>query len=383
MRLVHIVAGLALATAMATPTPATAAAPQPCAGVKQITDTNDGHHNGTDLRAGWFSEANGKLQAVIEVAFGAWEPQHDDDTAVAGYALTWEVGGVRRYVRVEAPKPGRGEVRFDHGTWTRAAGFVSAGTTSAELISGAGGTATIDVPAAAGGPAGTVLARPLALTYDGTPTNEPHWVDRAPGGETPDGTEYGADFVVGTCGGPGPIDPSPGLPPITTTAVALSAPKTITGGGTRTVTGRVFPARGGVAVALQATAARTTTRRLTTTADGSFSARIAIGETTRLRAVAEGLSSQTLTTTVRSVVTMTVRGLRGGGSLITGRVRPNLPGRVLLLRTTSPVPTKRVTPRKGAFRMRLRHPRPGRYQVVFVPTGDRAERSTSKTGVIR
>ena len=48
------------------------------------------------------------------------------------------------------------------------------------------GTVTLDVPAVA---AGTVLARPFVLTYDGERRRRPHWVDRAPGGVTPDGTD--------------------------------------------------------------------------------------------------------------------------------------------------------------------------------------------------
>jgi len=37
----------------------------------------------------------------------------------------------------------------------------------------------------------------------------------------------------------------------------------------------------------------------------------------------------------------------------------------------------------STFRFRLRNPSSGRYQVVYIPSGARAERSTSNTGVIR
>jgi membrane-bound lytic murein transglycosylase B len=43
----------------------------------------------------------------------------------------------------------------------------------------------------------------------------------------------------------------------------------------------------------------------------------------------------------------------------------------------------RTTAQGGRFTLRLKHPRPGRYQAIFIPTGERAERSTSNTGVIR
>jgi hypothetical protein len=62
-------------------------------------------------------------------------------------------------------------------------------------------------------------------------------------------------------------------------------------------------------------------------------------------------------------------------------VRPALPGRVLLLRRGAVKPTTTVKPRDGRFRVRIA--RPGRYQAVSIPSGKRAERSTSNTGVIR
>ena len=66
---------------------------------------------------------------------------------------------------------------------------------------------------ATGAVPGAILARPFVLTYDGIDGVEPHWVDRAPGGVTPDGIEFGADYVVGglsgSGGGAGSVSPGP------------------------------------------------------------------------------------------------------------------------------------------------------------------------------
>lgn len=383
-------AGVAASTLASAP-PASAAAPAPCDGGKQITDVaRDGHHDNTDVLSAWLSERAGRLQAVVEVRQGRREPAHDDSDA-ASFALLFESGGQWRYVRAEAPLGAA--TRYDHGTWTRSGGFASAGATSGETVTGEKGTVTIDVPGVA---AGAVLGRPFVLTYDGGPEPDRHWVDRAPGGTTPDGTEFGADHVAGACaatagggssapsgpGGPGGSAPGGGGA-VRTTAVALDARRRLTGGGTLTVSGRVVPARGGVPVELTTGARRATVRRLTTAGDGTFSARVPIGETSRLRAVAEGIGSESRIVTVRSTVSLTVRRTRGGGATLNGRVSPRLPGRILLLRGASVRPTATTTARQGRFRLRLKRARPGRYQAVFVPSGNRAERSTSKSGVLR
>ena len=178
--------------------PAAAAIPPPC-GAAQITDAaGDGHHDNTDVTAAWLAEADGRLQAVIRPRAAVWEPVHDDSDA-AGFAFLYTAGGATRYVRAEAPRGA--PVRFDHGTWTLAGGFASDGPTAGEAVAGPGGAVAIDLPAV---PAGTVLARPFALTYDGATGTAPHWVDRAPGGVDPAGTEVGADFVAGSCAAPGP-----------------------------------------------------------------------------------------------------------------------------------------------------------------------------------
>ncbi len=375
------VLGAALAGSMTTPA---VAAPSPCGGVPEITDAiGDGHHNTTDVTTAWFSEQAG-LQAVIRPRTAAFGPAHEDSEA-AGFALLFEVDGVRRYVRAEAPRTGA--MRYDHGTWN-GSGFASSGPTTGTVESGAGGAVMIDVPGVA---AGTRLSRPFALTYDGEDApGVVHWVDRAPGGTSPAGTEFGADLVVGTCGlGTGSVAPAPGGigtgagTTVTPGGVTLRAPRRVTGAKTVRVTGSVRPAAGGVPVRLRVQAHRTTARTATTAGDGTFALRVPIGETTKLRATAGGLDSQTLTVTVRSTVRVQVRRAKSGGVIVTGTVRPKLPGRVLWLRDGAFSPSATTTATRGAFRLRLTHPRAGRYQAVFIPSGTRAERSTSNTGVIR
>jgi hypothetical protein len=343
--------------------------PAPCAGTQIIDPRGDGHHTNTDVTAAWLTESAGRLQAVVAVDNGLWAPAHPDSES-AGVALLYEIAGQTRYARVTtfpAALPA-----YDHGTW--AGGFVSAGATTGAVTSGAGGTVTLDLPAQ---PAGTVLARPFVLTFDGAEGGGPHWVDRAPGGIAPDEPAVGADFVVGSCtapptGGPGPL-----------TAVALSAPARRTGSGSVTVSGRVTPARAGVAVTVTAAARTTTTRTATTGADGSFSLVLRLSETTQVRAVAEGRGSQTLTVALRSRVRIKVRKRRSGTVVVSGTTSPKLTGRILWLRAGAVRPSARATARNGRFTLRLEHPRRGRYQAVFIPTGNRAERSTSNTGVIR
>ena len=363
----------AIAAVLVVATPASAAPPAPCGGVPQFTDPEgDGHHINTDVVGGWFSEAAGRLQAVIQVRQGIWEPAHDDSDA-AGFAFLFTTGGQVRYVRAEAP---RGAApRYDHGTWTSAGGFGSAGTTTGETVAGSRGSVTIDVPGVA---AGTILARPFALTYDGGPNPGQHWVDRGPGGVSPDGTEVGADYVAGSCGA---APPPGGSAPVT--AVQLTAPKRVTGGGRRTISGRVVPAQAGVPVVLTSRTKRSSQRNLTTAADGTFSVRLRMDETTRLRAEAGGIGSQTLTVVVKSKVRIKVRRLRDGDVKVTGRVWPDLPGKALLLRSDDVAARAKANARDGRFTFRFNHLRRGRYQVVFVPSRGRALRSTSNTGVLR
>ena len=372
----------AVAALAATAPSALAAPPPPCGGIVQISDpANDGHHPNTDVIAGWLSEANGRLQAVIQARTASWAPAHDDSDSAA-WALLFSIGGRTSYVRATGPRTG--VPTYDYGTWTGGGGFVSEGATTGETTTGSGGAVTIDVPAATGATPGMVMTGPFILTWDGATGAEPHWVDGAPGGVTPETTDRGADFVVGSCSAGGPVDPGGDGGPVRTTAVTLRAPRRLRGGGRALVSGRVTPARSGVRVAVSTTAGRrTATRRFTTAADGTFAGNVAVSETSRVRAVAEGIGSQTRTVRVFSRVRIKVRRLSGGAVLVTGTVRPRLPGRVLLLKTTDARPTKTARARKGRFRIRLERPRKGRYQAVYIPSGRRAERSTSNRGVIR
>src|SRR5436190_5820600 len=88
--------------------PTAAAAPAPCNGIAQIADARgDGHHANSDVLAGWFSEAGGRLQAVIQTDVGDWSPAHED-SASAGFAMLFAVGGQTSYVRLVAPQIGMG-----------------------------------------------------------------------------------------------------------------------------------------------------------------------------------------------------------------------------------------------------------------------------------
>jgi hypothetical protein len=360
---------------------AAAQAPPPCGGQPQISDaTGDGHHNTTDVLSAWFSEANGRLQAVIKVQAGNWFPDHPPGPAV--WAMLFNVGGQTRYVRAVATD--QPPVAFDYGVWS-SGNFVPAGPTNGALVGGPGGTATLDVPGQTGAVGGALLANPFVLTYD-----EDGLIDRAPGGNPPrpDSTEYGADYIVGSCGaggggggggGGGPGGGGPGG----VASVQLRAPVKRVGAGRVRVRGSIAPARGGVPVDLTVSAQRRVVKRLATRADGTFSTFVRLSQTSRLRATSGGLRSETRTVKMFSKTRITVQRMRDGGVLVRGRVSPRLPGRVLLLRTTAVKPSARTTARKGRFRFRLRNPRPGRYQAVFIPSKRRAERSTSNKGVIR
>jgi hypothetical protein len=373
------VAVLAVLVLAAFPTVAAGQAPPPCGGQPQISDpTGDGHHNTTDVLSAWFSEAAGRLQAVIRVQAGNWFPDHPPGPAQ--WALMFDVGGQTRYVRAVAPDPP--PVRFDYGTWGAPDVFTGAGPTVGALVGGPGGTATIDVPAQTGAVSGAVLTNPFVLTYDADGL-----IDRAPGGTTPGGTEYGADYVVGSCGAatpPGGGPPAPGGGGATgVSSVQLRAPTKRVGAGEVLVRGSIAPARAGVPVELTVTGRRALVRQLSTEADGTFSTSIRLSQTSRLRAVAGGLGSQVLTVRMFSKTRITVRRVRAGGVLVRGRVNPALPGRVLLLRASAVKPSARTFARKGRFKFRFNRIRPGRYQAVFIPSKGRAERSTSNKGVVR
>ncbi len=368
-----------LVVAVAAPV-ASAAAPQPCGGVPQISDVSgDGHHSSSDVLAAWFSEESGRLTATIKVRSATWEPEHEDaEENGSGFAMLFSLGGQTHYVRARAWPHGEKPLSYDYGTFAQGSWFSSAGTTEGDVVYAAfGGTVTIDVPEATGAVAGAKPAGPFVLTYDGITAGLPDWVDQAPGGTEPTDSARGADYVVGSCnavsGG--------------TVAVQLSAPASLRGAGKARVSGKVVPGRPGVAVDLgrRGKAGDSKILHLTSAADGGFSATVPVREVTRLSAVAEGISSQTLTVDVRSRTKIRVRRLRSGATLITGRLDPALPGRLLLLPIDEvrPRAVRRVHGRR--FRLRLGRGKlpPGRYQVVYIPLKNRAERSTSNAVTVR
>lgn len=421
------VVGLSAALcALGAATPARAAAPPPCGGSAHITDaTGDGHHQNTDVLQAWFGDTAGQLQAVVRLKAGVWEPAHEDARS-ASWAVLFRVGSTVRYVRGTATRGAA--VAYDHGTWAGGA-FSPVGPTTGELTTGPGGTITIAIPSATGAVPGAVLADPFVLTADGEDApGVTHWVDRAPGGTSPTEPAYGADLVVGSCGAasgggggtgggmPG-SDGAPGSGPATDatggsggtpggapgsgvadggsgggttgggtaglTSVLLRAPARVTGARQVRVSGRVTPARGGLIVSLRSTVGRVRVPNLVTKGDGTFSGLVTIPESTGLRAVVGGFGSQTRSIVVRPLVRITVRRLRSGAVLVTGVVRPALSGRVQLLRTSAITPTATAAVTRGRFRIRLPRPVRGRYQAFFTPSGDRAERATSNTGVLR
>ena len=190
----------ALAAFVALPaTTAVAAPPAPCNNAPQITDaTGDGHHAPTDVLSAWWSEANGRLQAVIKVSRGTPVAEHDEAADPGGgYAFVYIVGGETRYVRAIAAA--RAARRPTTTAPTRAVGgFTSAGPTTGAVESGERtGTVTIDVPAVARRHA--CSPRPFVDHLRRHQRRETTWVDHAPGGGCRPIRRVGADYVVGSC----------------------------------------------------------------------------------------------------------------------------------------------------------------------------------------
>ncbi|MEA2151174.1 MAG: hypothetical protein QOD69_3004 [Solirubrobacteraceae bacterium] len=363
-----------------------AQAPAPCNNAPQITDAvADGHHDGTDVLAGWLSEAGGGLQAVIEVRSGIWVAQHSDATVNgAGYAMLFTVGASTTYVRATAAPDGT--LAYDYGTYTGPSTFTTQGTaTTGSVVYAFPGTVTIDIPAALGATPGTVLGSPYVLTYDGIVAGVPTPVDHAPGGVLPDDPARGADYVVGSCVAAGAGAPgTPGAPgggPGNVTAVLLKAPKRLNGGGTATITGSVLPAQPGLDVTLSRRGASTAFSHVRTAANGTFTFKVPVREITEMRATAGGIASNTLTVDVATKLRVRVRRLRGGNVGIDGTYAPALPGKALLLGRFSAKPkaTRSIKGGRFSFRFsRARAPR-GSLQVVVVPSRGRAGRVTSNT----
>lgn len=386
-----VIAGVTISSfgaLVAWPSPVSAAEPPAaCTSGRTLTDpAGDGHHPNTDITAGWLTETGGRLQAVLQVTTASWAPAHDDSDS-ASFAFLFGVGGEIRFVRGEAPRTG--PIVFDAGTWTSAGGFVRTTTTTGTTTDpGTGGAIVIDVPASIA-PVGARLSGPFALTWDGASGGVPHWVDAAPGGTTPETVSAGADYVVGACGGA--LGPSPTIAPGTgaagstaLTAVSLTAPRKIIGARSITLRGTVSPATAGVPVRVVQTTKVGAAEWPTTTADdGAWSVTVRTKEQSTWRATAGGLGSSTETTRVVARVTASVRRTRSGGLVVTGTVSPQLPGRVLWLRTDAVTPSATTSAKSGRFTVRVARPRPGKYQALFLPSKSRAERGLSTRKTVR
>lgn len=367
-RLVRLLA-LAVAVASVASPAAEAAVPGPCDGVAQMPDaTGDGHHQPTDLEAAWLSEESGHVQAVVRVHLGTWAPQHGDALRVeAGYAVTFTVGGVRRYVRATVPEAGTGPSAYDYGTWTAAGGFASEGATTgwAEPVTYGPAALVIDVPTALV-PDGASLGDAFALTYDGVDGATYGWVDRAPGGTSPTEAAFGATFVVGACAASS-----------TTRTVRLSGPARVVGARRIVLRGSVIPGRAGVAVRV-ARGGRVVARTVSA-AGGRFSVAVMHRERSTYVATAEGVASAALPVAVTSRVRIAARRLASGAVDVRGWTSPALPGSALVLLDVGIVPSARRAVSGGRFVLSLRRLPPGRYQVVYIPAGGRADRATSNT----
>ena len=247
----------------------------------------------------------------------------------------------------------------------------SAGQVVRAVVEEGAGIVSIDIPAWFGATAGTVISSPFALTSDGELAGGGDWVDRAPGGASPDTADYGADVPVATCATTTDVGAT-GI-----TGVRLAGPRRLVGGGTAVLHGQVLGAAAGVPVALVATGTRTWTTSTATDDTGAFAASVPIGATTTIRATAGGLSSPTLTVVARSTVTRP----RGAvaGSTIAVRVAPALPGRAVITRPGGfePIAVGRV--RNGRVVVTLPASATGAARIVIIPDGGRAERGQSGT----
>ena len=366
---IALIAALALAAALPAGGNVVIAPPAPCSpGVVMNDAFGDGHHKPTDVLRAWLSEANGSLQAVIEVQLGTWVPEHDEPQVVGGYAFLFTVGGVTRFVRMSVDESN--VATFDYGTWTLAGGFVPEGVTTGDRDTNPVGSAAawITVPASLVAP-GAILTDTFVITYDGIISGVPTDVDQAPGGTHPNDPARGPDFIVGSCA-----------------VVSIAAPASLKGAKPRvTISGSVAPAAAGIPVAITRQGAGTLVTNTTTDALGNFAVQVPIRETTRIKATntANGIDSTTRTIIMRSVVTIRAIRLPNGRTRIRGTTSPWLPGRLQLIKTTAFVPVARKTIRGGAFSFTPRRLRPGRWQVIYTPSGGRAVRSISKAVRVR
>ena len=308
---IALIAALALAAALPAGGNVVIAPPAPCSpGVVMNDAFGDGHHKPTDVLRAWLSEANGRLQAVIEVQLGTWVPEHDEPQVVGGYAFLFTVGGVTRFVRMSVDESN--VATFDYGTWTLAGGFVPEGVTTGDRDTNPVGSAAawITVPASLVAP-GAILTDTFVITYDGIISGVPTDVDQAPGGTHPNDPARGPDFIVGSCA-----------------VVSIAAPASLKGAKPR-VTSRAASPRPPRAspwrsrARAQAPSSRTRPRTRSATSPSRCPSVRPRAQATN---TANGIDSTTRTIIMRSVVTIRAIRLPNGKTRIKGTTSPWLPG---------------------------------------------------------
>ena len=347
--------------------------PEECDPGVVINDpVGDGHHRPTDVTAGWLSEANGNLQAVIQVELGNWDAEHDESQVVAGYVFLFTKNGITRFVRLSVDE--FFDDTYDYGTYNPANAvdpFTKDGDTTGSIEPLVGtpnpgtGTAIINVPTSVANDT-DLLTNNFMLTYDGLLGAGPTWVDVAPGGDLPNEAQPGPSFTVGSC-----------------TAVSIMGPASVKGAKTVNISGHVEPEADDTPVTITRQGLTTLVTTTQTDEHGAYSVQVPVRETTKIRATANGIDSQTRTITVRSTVKISAVRLRNGKTRITGVTGPWLPGRVQLIKTTafSPAASKQIA--GGKFSFPARRLSPGRWQVIYTPSGGRAVRSISPAVRVR
>ena len=308
-----------------------------------------------------------------------WEPAHDDSDA-AGFALLYAVGGETRYVRGEAVRGA--PVRFDHGTWTAAGGLQPARARSPASPSPA---ALVHRP-----PAGPRRDRPGAAVRahlrrrDGrrAALGRPRARARRRAGRH--GVRRRRRGRQLRTGGSGRAGRPPGGGHDHRGRARRPAARASAAAGSWSAAASRRRGPGSRSSSTATARRRTVTRRAVTQADGTFSLRAArsarppaSGPSPRRSARRRGRSAScpACGSGCASAPAAPSPSRAGSG--------PPCPAACCCCGAAPSIPPRPAARRGGRFTLRLRAPRAGRYQVVFIPSGERAERSTSNTGVIR
>lgn len=176
--------------------------PEPCNGLLQVADDDEQDPSADkDVLGAFFRFDDGTATAniVLETA----SPALGSSATEAFWRVVYDVAGTRRWVGLRLSRPLLGApvtTTYEHGTYTgdfsASGGYTTAGATSGRVFTGGTGVVQIDIPAAAGGEAGTVLAGPVAVTWEGN----------ALSGGYEDRTSPGADYTVAPCAPPPSAD---------------------------------------------------------------------------------------------------------------------------------------------------------------------------------